>query len=119
MDGKISASENRMMAYFESEIMPKFNILAEEQQMIWDKMAYGDRVDKLEEDVFFLQTVSRIHGEQIAEVEIYLIAESGTVLDTPVPVVVDFVSELSAAVNMPTDLILPNYRPCRFWHGRQ
>ncbi|MCD8254569.1 MAG: hypothetical protein LUC36_03360 [Oscillospiraceae bacterium] len=69
MDGKISASENRMMAYFESEIMPKFNILAEGQQMIWDKMVSGDRVDKLEEDVSFLQTVSRIHSEQIAELK--------------------------------------------------
>ncbi|MCC8048104.1 MAG: hypothetical protein LIO52_03275, partial [Oscillospiraceae bacterium] len=69
MDGKINASENRMMAYFESEIMPKFNILAEGQQMIWDKMVSGDRVDKLEEDVSFLQTVSRIHSEQIAELK--------------------------------------------------
>ena len=33
----ISESERRMMAYFESAIMPKFDLLAEGQQSILDK----------------------------------------------------------------------------------
>ena len=47
----ISQSESRMVAYVESAIMPKFNLLADGQAAILEKMVPRSRVDDLEEEV--------------------------------------------------------------------
>lgn len=43
----ISQSESRMVAYVESAIMPKFNLLADGQAAILEKMVPRSRIDDL------------------------------------------------------------------------
>ncbi len=56
IDSSIAASENRMQAYFEAAIMPKFDLLLDAFQSITETYAPAKRVEKLEEDVVYLKS---------------------------------------------------------------
>lgn len=65
----MSESERRMMAYFESSIMPKFDLLAEGQQAILDKLVPRSRVDELEEEIKLLKIVIRQMNADLQELK--------------------------------------------------
>lgn len=68
-DSKIRESESRMMAYFESAIMPKFDLLAEGQGDIREMLVPRSRVDDLEEEVRFLKSVIRQINEDVQKLK--------------------------------------------------
>ena len=65
----MSESERCMMAYFESAIMPKFDLLAEGQQAILDKLVPRSRVDELEEEIKLLKIVIRQMNADLQELK--------------------------------------------------
>ena len=65
----MSESERRMMAYFESATMPKFDLLAEGQQAILDKLVPRSRVDELEEEIKLLKIVIRQMNADLQELK--------------------------------------------------
>lgn len=65
----ISQSESRMAAYVESAVMPKFNLLADGQTAILEKMVPRSRVDDLEEEVRFLKSVVRQMNEDLQKLK--------------------------------------------------
>lgn len=65
IDGSVKESESRMMAYFESAILPKFDLLADGQAAIQEKLVPRSRVDDLEEEVRFLKSVVRQMNEDL------------------------------------------------------
>lgn len=65
----MSESERRMMAYFESAIMPKFDLLAEGQQAILGKLVPRSRVDELEEEIKLLKIVIRQMNADLQELK--------------------------------------------------
>ena len=69
LQSMISQSESRMVAYVESAVIPKFNLLADGQAAILGKMVPGSRVDDLEEEVRFLKTVVRQMNEDIQKLK--------------------------------------------------
>lgn len=66
---QIQASENRMMAYFEAAILPKFDLLADGQKNLMEALAPKSRVEVLEEDVSLLKQVIRSMAAEIAELK--------------------------------------------------
>lgn len=68
-DSKIRESESRMMAYFESAVMPKFDLLAEGQGDIREMLVPRSRVDDLEEEVRFLKSVIRQISEDVQKLK--------------------------------------------------
>ena len=66
---QIQESENRMMAYFETAIMPKFDLLADGIQNIQEKMVPMSRVEALEDDVALLKQVIRSMNQEISELK--------------------------------------------------
>ena len=68
-DSKIRESESRMMACFESAIMPKFDLLAEGQGDIREMLVPRSRVDDLEEEVRFLKSVIRQINEDVQKLK--------------------------------------------------
>ena len=69
LQSMISQSESRMVAYVESAVIPKFNLLADGQAAILEKMVPRSRVDDLEEEVRFLKTVVRQMNEDIQKLK--------------------------------------------------
>ncbi|MCI8399138.1 MAG: hypothetical protein HFF90_07040 [Oscillibacter sp.] len=69
MDQKISASESRMMTMMESYFDPKFNLLAEEIKLIREKLPPLETVKDLESRVDTLETVARLHSQEIAKLK--------------------------------------------------
>lgn len=69
MDQKISASESRMMTMMESYFDPKFNLLAEEIKLIREKLPPPEAVKDLESRVDTLETVARLHSQEIAKLK--------------------------------------------------
>ena len=69
LQSMISQSESRMVAYGESAVIPKFNLLADGQAAILEKMVPRSRVDDLEEEVRFLKTVVRQMNEDIQKLK--------------------------------------------------
>ena len=65
IDGSAKGSESRMMAYFESAILPKFNLLADGQASILEKLVPRSRVDELEDEVKFLKSIVRQMNEDL------------------------------------------------------
>lgn len=64
MDDKISASENRMLAYFEGKIEPQLQLLAEGHQQLLETLAPVSRVEALETDMSVLKyTVAQLAAE--------------------------------------------------------
>lgn len=60
---------HRINVILESAIMPKFNLLAENQQTMMETLAPKSRVDELEEEVAFLRSVIRQHSREIEELK--------------------------------------------------
>ena len=60
---------HRINVILESAIMPKFNLLAENQQTMMETLAPKSRVDELEEEVAFLRSVVRQHSREIEELK--------------------------------------------------
>ena len=60
---------HRMNVILESAIMPKFNLLAENQQTMMETLAPKSRVDELEEEVAFLRSIIRQHSREIEELK--------------------------------------------------
>ena len=69
IDSSIQASESRIMAYFESAIIPRFNLLADGQAAVLEKLVPRSRVDDLEEEVKFLKSVVRQMSEEIQKLK--------------------------------------------------
>ena len=69
MGAKIDATENRIMAYIESAVMPKFQILADGHQNILDTLAPKSRVEALEEEVIFLKSIVKTLAQDMAEMK--------------------------------------------------
>ena len=55
MIDRIAASESKIMAYIESDVMPRFGILADGHMLLNETLAPKSRVEKLEEEVAFLK----------------------------------------------------------------
>lgn len=55
MIGQISASESRIMAYIESDILPRFDKLADGHKLLLETLAPKSRVEELEEEIAFLK----------------------------------------------------------------
>lgn len=51
----IKATESRIMAYIESDVLPRFDILAEGHTLLRETPAPKSRVEELEEEVAFLK----------------------------------------------------------------
>lgn len=60
---------HRINVILESAIMPKFNLLAENQQTMMETLAPKSRVDELEEEAAFLRSVIRQHSREIEELK--------------------------------------------------
>lgn len=73
MDAKLSTTRKELMqdvvVLMDAEFTPKFNILAEGQQSILEKLVPRSRVDDLEEEVKFLKTVIRQMNDDIQELK--------------------------------------------------
>ena len=73
MTGKIQKSEDRAvqkaMVMMEQYFDPKFNLLAENQQMILEKMVPLSRVEKIEGDVDLLKIIIRQMREEIDQLK--------------------------------------------------
>ena len=51
----------------ENDVDPKLKALAEGQQLLLETLAPKNRVEELENEVAFLKSVMKLHGEQISE----------------------------------------------------
>ena len=65
----LEESRNNMLVLIESEITPKFNLLADGQQEIRDMMIPRSRFEDLEEEVRFMKTIIRQMTEDIAKLK--------------------------------------------------
>ena len=66
IDASIRASEKRMIAYFDSDVMPKFDLLAEGLQGVQAKLTPMTRI---EADVALLKQVIRSMSKELAELK--------------------------------------------------
>lgn len=55
MSAKIAASESKIMAYIESDVLPRFDILADGHKLLKETLAPRNRVEELEEEIAFLK----------------------------------------------------------------
>ena len=69
IDASIRASENRMIAYFDTDVMPKFDLLAEGQKNILETLAPKSRVEELEDEVKFLKSMIRRINEDVQKLQ--------------------------------------------------
>lgn len=69
MDQKISKSESRMAAFFEASIAPKFDLLADGQAAIQEKLVPRSRMDDLEDEVRFLKSVIRQMNDDLQKLK--------------------------------------------------
>ena len=69
MDQKISESESRMAAFFKASIAPKFDLLADGQAAIQEKLVPRSRMDDLEDEVRFLKSVIRQMNDDLQKLK--------------------------------------------------
>ncbi|EHM39167.1 hypothetical protein [Flavonifractor plautii] len=69
IDASIRASENRMIAYFDTDVMPKFDLLAEGLQGVQAKLTPMTRIEAIEDDVALLKQVIRSMSKELAELK--------------------------------------------------
>ena len=69
IDEKFAAMENRWQVFFETEVMPKFQLLADGHQNLLDTLAPKARVDALEEDVVFLKSIVKSLMQEVSELK--------------------------------------------------
>ena len=65
----LEQSAHNMRVLLESYVEPKFNLLAEGQQMIRETLVPKSRVEELEDEVAFLKSIVRIHDRDIQELK--------------------------------------------------
>lgn len=63
IDASIRASENRMIAYFDTDVMPKFDLLAEGLQGVQAKLTPMTRIEAIEDDVALLKQGDPLHEQ--------------------------------------------------------
>ena len=66
---EIRDSESRMIAYFETAIMPKFDLLADGQKTLLETMTPKSRVEALEDEVAFLKQMLRTLASEVNELK--------------------------------------------------
>ena len=69
MDEKAGASESRMMAMMEAYFEPKFDLLAEQIQLIMEKLTPAEALEDVEDRVDVLEAVVRRHSQEITELK--------------------------------------------------
>ena len=69
IDASIRASENRMIAYFDTDVMPKFDLLAEGQQAIMKAITPKNEIVELRSEVSLLKLAIRTMNQEIAELK--------------------------------------------------
>lgn len=69
LDTSVKESENRMMSYFESAIMPKFDLLADGQKTIMDAITPESEIEALRSKVEILEIAVRSMNKEIAELK--------------------------------------------------
>jgi len=73
MDAKLAVHKKEIMqevsVLMASEFTPKFNLLAEGQQAILERLVPRSRVDDLEEEVRFLKSVFRQMNDELQELK--------------------------------------------------
>ena len=69
IDQRIGESENRMMAFFENAIDPKFNLLADGQKNLLETLTPVSRVEQLEDEVAFLKSAFRMLAESVNDLK--------------------------------------------------
>lgn len=65
----ISDSEARMMAMMEAYFEPKFNLLADGQKLIQEKMVSVEALNRIEERLDVLEAVVKRHSREIEELK--------------------------------------------------
>lgn len=65
----IGESESRVIAFIESAVLPKINLLAEGQQTILQTLAPKNRVEELEQEVGFLKEMLSLLAKKVNELE--------------------------------------------------
>ena len=69
MKEEISASESRMMVLMESYFEPKFNLLADGQALIREKMLPAEALSAAEDRIDVLEAVVRLHSGEIEKLK--------------------------------------------------
>ena len=62
----VGRTESRLVAYIESAVMPKFDLLADGHKLLLDTMAPKSRVEELEDDVSCMKQVIKAMSLDIA-----------------------------------------------------
>ena len=65
----VGRTESRLVAYIESAVMPKFDLLADGHKLLLDTMAPKSRVEELEDEVSFMKQVIKAMSRVIAELK--------------------------------------------------
>lgn len=65
----LEETTHRMNILLETKVQTQFNLLAEGQKTILETLAPKNRVEELENEVAFLKSVMKLHGEQISELK--------------------------------------------------
>ena len=65
VETKVNESEGRMLAYIEADILPRFDMLAEGQQLLRQTLAPKERVAALEDEVSFMKQVIKSMARDI------------------------------------------------------
>ena len=69
LQAEIKASESRMMALMEGYFEPKFNLLADGQKLIQEKMLPMEALDIVEDRLDVLEAVVKLHSREIKELK--------------------------------------------------
>ena len=69
LGASVKESENRMMSYFESAILPKFDLLADGQKTIMDAITPESEIEALRSKVEILEIAVRSMNKEIAELK--------------------------------------------------
>lgn len=65
----VGRTESRLVAYIESAVMLKFDLLADGHKLLLDTMAPKSRVEELEDEVSFMKQVIKAMSRDIAELK--------------------------------------------------
>ena len=65
----VGRTESRLVAYIESAVMPKFDLLADGHKLLLDTMAPKSRVEELEDEESFMKQVIKAMSRDIAELK--------------------------------------------------
>ena len=69
VDAEFENMKNYLRVFFETEVMPKFQLLADGHQNLLDTLAPKARVDALEDDVIFLKSIVKSLMQQVSELK--------------------------------------------------